>query len=284
MSLTGIQNSYLYQEQQRQMLAKQMEKYQNGIAEYNLEKVVKYYTQAINSAENANDAKYLAEALDGLLSKYGKSASDIKGINNPLLTDPTAAQATGKKKKGDPRDRAVVKSINEEFGMSKSHKDKDWLELAKKDDRVRILDKEGNDVTNKLDAGNMKKTKHGDPKLSGYVLEVESKQFGKVKIAVGGDGNINGGDDKVISMGGQTAANGIFQGLNNINNVPGQAGNANPLLGGALTGLDPTAETQNGNQSIFTQEEIKHLLAAILQNALMSAEQKEKEQMKLQAA
>jgi hypothetical protein len=277
MSIYALQNSYIFQQQKQQQIAKQQEKYQNSIADYNLQKVVKYYTQAINSAENANDAKYLAEALNGFLSQYGKSVQDVDGINNPHLTDPTAAGKAGGKVRGNAQDKEVIKDLSSEFGIDvkKSGTTKDWLEKAKNDERVRILDKNGQDITAERE-GRIKK---------GDILEVKSEKHGLVKIAVGGDGEINGGDDKVISMGGKEAAQGIFHGLNEINNLPPQANQAaagNPVFAGMINPLDSTNESETKTQNLFTEQEIKHMLAAILQNALMSAEQKEYDK-KLQA-
>ncbi|MEW5818694.1 MAG: hypothetical protein AB1782_00760 [Cyanobacteriota bacterium] len=279
MSLT-LQANNLYMQQKQLQLAKQMEKFQNSLAEYNLQKVVRFYTDAINSAESSNDARYLAESLNSILSTYGKSIGDIDGINNPLLNDPAAGAAgkAGKKQRGNPMDKAVIKDLKEEMGL-KSSKDKDWLELAKKDDRVRILDKEGNDVTDKLNADNMKQMKNGDPKLQGYVLEVKSEKHGLVKIAVGGDGNINGGDDKVIAMGNKVAAEGIFHGMNQVSNLQGNG--LNSLTGGnnLLAGLSPEdldlLGIDKSKGQLFTETEIKNLLAAILNDALTSIEKEE---------
>jgi hypothetical protein len=281
-SIYGAQNAYLYQQQMQMKLQQQMEKYNNSIADYNLQKVIKYYAQAINSAESSQEAKYLAEALNGFLSKFGMSADDVKDIANPLLNNPAAegGKAGHAKQRGNAQDKAVIKDLSDEFGIDvkKSGTTKDWLELAKKDDRVTILDSNGKDITAERE-GRIKK---------GDILQVESKKHGQVKIAVGGDGEINGGDDRVIAMGDKAAANGIFHGMNEINNVPAaggnqQAGGANPILGGLLGAIDPAAEANNNTMALFTPEEINHILAAILQNALMNAEQKENEK-KYQAA
>lgn len=285
MNIYALQNSYVFQQQKQQQIAEQMNKYENSIAEYNMTKLVKFYTAAINSAETSNEAQYLAESLNGLLSNYGKSIADIDGINNPLLTDPTTQTKAGHaKQRGNAQDKEVIKDLSDEFGIDvkKRGTTKDWLEKAKKDDNVRVLDKDGKDVTAERE-GRIKK---------GDILEVNSKKHGLVKIAVGGDGEINGGDDRVIAMGNKAAANGIFHGLNEINNAPQQnaatqavANGINPIFGQnndpnlELLGIDP----QQAN--MFTQEEIKNLLAAILNNALSSIEQKEyKQQLNAMAA
>lgn len=275
MAISLLQNNYIYQQQQQQKLAQQMEKYNNSIADYNLQKVIKYYTAAINSADNANDAKYLAEALTGLLSQYGQSIDDVKGINNPLLNDPTTAVAGKKKQRGNSQDKAVIKDLSEEFGIDvkKRGTTKDWLQKAKTDENVKILDKDGKDITAEREG----RIKRGD------ILEVNSKKHGKVQISVGGDGEINGGDDKVIMMGGKSAANGIFHGLNEINNVPknnnevkGNNVTANPLFNTGNATINPfNTEEQTQTQNMFTENEIKNLLAAILNNSLSSIEEKE---------
>lgn len=273
MSLVSMQNATLYQMQKQQELSQQFQKYNNSIAEYNLDKVIKYYTQAINSAETSGEAKYLAESLNGFLSSYGKSMSDVDGITNPLLNDAsaTAGKAGHAKKRGNDQDKAVIRDLSDEFGIDvkKRGTTKDWLELAKKSDDVRILDKDGKDITAEREG----RIKQGD------ILEVNSKKHGKVQIAVGGDGEINGGDDRVISMGGKTAANGIFHGLNEINTVPANT-NAVPTGGNATGGLalnpfEATEETNLKTENIFTQEEIRHLMAAIMNTALAEAEQRE---------
>lgn len=276
MSISLLQNNYIYQQQQQQKLAQQMEKYNNSISDYNLQKVIKYYTAAINSADNANDARYLADALTGLLSQHGQSIDDVKGISNPLLNDSTATAAAGKKKtKGNAQDKAVIKDLSEEFGIDvkKRGTTKDWLQKAKTDENVKILDKDGKDITAEREG----RIKRGD------ILEVNSKKHGKVQISVGGDGEINGGDDKVIMMGGKAAANGIFHGLNEINNAPKNnsetKGNnviANTSLSTGNATINPfNTEDQAQTENLFTENEIKNLLAAILNNSLSTIDEKE---------
>ncbi|MEW5819621.1 MAG: hypothetical protein AB1782_05470 [Cyanobacteriota bacterium] len=273
-NIYAMQNSYLFQQQKQQQIAQQMEKYNNSLSEYNMEKVIKFYTQAINSAESSNEAKYLAESLNSLLSNYGKSIDDVKGINNPLLTDPAATTGGKGKQRGNAQDKAVIKDLSDEFGIDvkKRGTTQDWLEKAKTDDRVRVLDSNGKDVTNEREG----RIKNGD------ILEVKSEKHGLVKIAVGGDGEINGGDDKVIAMGGKTAANGIFHGLNEINTLNQEknlvAGGGNGIATNLFNKLNPEEELLNpetNTTQIFTQNEIKNLLAAILNTALSDIEKKE---------
>lgn len=271
MSLVSMQNATLYRMQKQQELSEQSKKYNNSIAEYNMNKVIKYYTQAINSAESAGEAKYLAESLNSFLSTYGKSIDDVDGISNENLTDPAAAKAKkAHGKRGNAQDKEVIKDLSDEFGIDvkKRGTTKDWLALAKKDENVRILDKNGKDITAERE-GRIKK---------GDILEVKSKKHGKVQIAVGGDGEINGGDDRVISMGGKTAANGIFHGLNEVNKVPQKEYTVAGGNGVTNLALNPfeTQETELAKEdTFFTNEEIKHLMAAIMDTAIEEAEKKE---------
>lgn len=277
-------------------LIRQTEKYNQGIAEYNLNKVIRSYKDAINSAETSQEARNFAQALESILSNNGKSLSDVKGLNTDLLNATTAnanmakANAAGNtakadtKQKGSTYDKEIIKDLSEEFGIDvkKSGTTKDWLEKAKQDQNVRILDESGKDITAERE-GRIKK---------GDILEVNSKKHGLVKISVGGDGEINGNDDKVLSVGGKAAANSMVNGLNQINNVPNQAGQeiaanqTNPLTTAnpfAQAMIDPEKAAQmnayNGNamQSLFNEDQIKNLIAAILQQSLYSIDNKEYE-------
>lgn len=266
-----------------------MGKYQNSIAEYNLNKVIKYYKDAINSAQTSQEARGLSQSLEGVLSTYGKSLADVDGLNTNLLNATAnnaaaAGKAGGGGQKGSAYDKQIISDLSEEFGIDvkKSGTTKDWLEKAKTDQNVRVLDKSGKDVTNERE-GRIK---------SGDILEVNSKKHGLVKISVGGDGEINGGDDKVLSVGGKAAADGMQTGLNQINNMPQQnqaqagataaaAGQTNPIFNPFQMGItDPQQATQvNDNQlalnSMFNESQIKNLIAAILQQSLYNIEQKE---------
>ncbi len=272
MNIYALNNAYTYQQQMQMKLKQQMEKYMDAGADYNLQKVIRSFADAINSAQTADEAKYLAEALNSYLTNFNMTVDDIKEITNPLVNkSPEAGNAGHAKQRGNAEDKAVIKDLSDEFGIDvkKAGTTKDWLELAKKDDRVTILDQNGKDITAERE-GRIKK---------GDILEVDSQKYGKVKIAVGGDGEINGGDDRVIAMGGKAAANGIFHGLNEINNAPAGYQNtpavAGNLLAGMINPLNPAAETETASNTLFTPEEIKNLLAAIVQNAISMAEQKE---------
>jgi hypothetical protein len=259
-------------------LVQQMEKYNNSVADYNMQKVIRYYKDAINSAQTSQEARGLAQSLEGVLSSYGKGLGDVKGLNTNLLNAvDNNAQAGHAKQKGTKFDKEVIADLSDEFGIDvkKRGTTKDWLQKAKQDENVRVLDKSGKDVTNERE-GRIKK---------GDILEVNSKKHGMVRIAVGGDGEINGGDDKVISIGGKAAAGNMIEGLNQINNqqpqLQGQTNNmAGNMLG--LNMLDPTQaalmpEDQNGmnNGPIFNDTQIKSLIAAILNQSVYGIEQRE---------
>jgi hypothetical protein len=279
--------------QHQKNLMQQMNGY-SSMTDYNFQKLIRYYKDAINSAESPDVARSLATGLESVLSQKGQGLSDVKGLNTNLLNAaaPTANQAnpntaanTGKvggKQKGDTKDQQIIADLSQEFGIDvkKSGTTKDWLEKAKKDQNVRILDpKTGQDVTNERE-GRIKK---------GDILEVNSKKHGLVKIAVGGDGEINGKDDKVISTGGKAAAGNMLDGLNQINNnVPNQA-NPNQVNNTANTatnpfaalGIAPEQAAQNAQfaqnpeaqQGLFTDAQIKSLIAAILNQSIYSMEQ-----------
>jgi hypothetical protein len=263
-------------------LIQQGSKYQSSIADYNMQKVIRYYKDAINSAQTSQEAKGLAQSLEGVLSSYGKGLSDVKGLNTNLLNaaDGNAAGKAGHaKQKGSAYDKKVIADLSDEFGIDvkKSGTTKDWLAKAKQDENVRVLDKSGKDVTNEREG----RIKNGD------ILEVNSKKQGLVRIAVGGDGEINGGDDKVLSVGGKAAAGNMLEGLNQVNNNVPQAqpqtqatantGNIFDLGLNALNPTDPLQQAQNPQtqQSLFSENQIKSLIAAILNQSVYSIEQQE---------
>ncbi|MEW5822544.1 MAG: hypothetical protein AB1782_20290 [Cyanobacteriota bacterium] len=259
-------------------LIQQMGKYQNSIAEYNLNKVIKYYKDAINSAQTSQEAKGLSESLATILSAHGKALSDVDGLNTNLVNATAGAAGKAGGQKGSAYDKQVIADLSSEFGIDvkKSGTTKDWLEKAKQDQNVRILDKNGKDITNERTG----RIKQGD------ILEVNSKKYGLVKISVGGDGEINGRDDKVISVGGQAAANSMANGLNQINNKPQQnyaANKINPIMNPFSLGITDPTQTglENANtlqtESMFSDDQIKNLIAAILQQSLFSIQQKEYE-------
>ena len=285
MTIYAMQNASLFQMQKQQQLAQQQEKYNNSIADYNLQKVVKYYTQAINSADNSGDAQKLAADLNSILQTYGQSIDDYSSeiSNNALNGETTAAtKKSGSHYHGNAEDKAIIKDISDEFGIDvkKAGTTKDWLALAKKSDDVKVLDKDGKDVTAERE-GRIKK---------GDILEVNSKKLGKVKVAVGGDGEINGGDDKVLSVGGQAVHDSVTQGVNEINKTPTQqnnavqhANNGGGIFGDAINNdLDLFGLNENP-QEMFSQVEINNLVAAILNDVIGDVQDKE-DKKKLQKA
>ncbi|MGD9580527.1 MAG: hypothetical protein AB7V50_04085 [Vampirovibrionia bacterium] len=263
-------------------LMKQADKYNSSIAEYNLNKLIRYYKSAINSAETSSEAKGLADSLQSLLQNQGKSLSDVDGLNTNLLngTDANGKAAGAHGQKGSAYDKAIIKDLSDEFGIDvkKSGTTKDWLQKAKTDKNVRILDKNGKDITAERE-GRIKK---------GDILEVNSKKHGLVKISVGGDGEINGRDDKVISVGGKAAANSMEQGLNQINQQPQTNNNYNNTntQTNPINTINPFGNTENTqalnnnnlyNNFNFTDDQIKNLIAAILNQSLFNINEKENE-------
>ena len=270
--------------QQHQLnLIKQADKYNNSIAEYNMTKLISYYKSAINSAETSNEARGLAESLQSLLEGQGKSLSDVDGLNTNLLNGTQKAGKGGHGQKGSAYDKQMIADLSDEFGINvkKSGTTKDWLEKAKTDKDVRILDKNGKDITEERTG----RIKQGD------ILEINSKKHGLVKISVGGDGEINGKDDKVLSVGGKAAANSMEQGLNQINNGPQKKNtqantqthnqtnpitNINPF--GNTQAIDPTLNANNLlDTGTFSDQQIKNLIAAILNQSMFNINQKETE-------
>lgn len=270
---------------QHQMnLIKQGQKYNNSIAEYNMNKVIRYYKSAINSAETSTEAQGLAQALQSLLQGQGKSLADVDGLNTNLLNAAPNAGAGKAGQKGSAYDKQIIADLSDEFGIDvkKSGTTKDWLQKAKTDKNVRILDKNGKDITAERE-GRIKK---------GDILEVNSKKHGLVKISVGGDGEINGKDDKVISVGGKAAANSMQQGFNQINqqtpqqnqpNNPYQTAQTNPITAlnpfNMAQATDPTMNTDNMfNVNYFNDEQINNMIAAILNQSMFNINQKENEE------
>lgn len=96
-------------------------------------------------------------------------------------------------------DMALIGDVIKELGLS-SHKE-DIEKLANNGDkRVDYEDKNGN---HKLDFGE--------------ILTLHSQTKGDVKIQVGGDGEINGGDDQVLAQSTVAATNSASTGLSSVN-------------------------------------------------------------------
>lgn len=107
--------------------------------------------------------------------------------------------------------KQIIKEVSDEFGIDSTARGTKaiWKERAKTDPNITV---------------------------EGDVLTINSKQHGVVKIQMGGDGEINGGDDKLLSVGGQAAGNAVNNGLNQINNP-----NAPTAAPTAATNAAPTA-------------------------------------------
>lgn len=144
----------------------------------------------------------------------------------PTAANPTAAPAANNapsrtnltKDEG----KAVIADISAEFGIDvkKAGTTKDWAAKAATDPRVSVTDANGNPL----------ELKDGQRIPRDAILTVQSEKYGTVKIQVGGDGEINGNDDKVLSVGADVAINGLANGLGAING--GKVGAANPLTAG----------------------------------------------------
>jgi hypothetical protein len=89
-------------QQHQSQLIQQMGKYNNAAEEYNLMKLVSQYRNAINSAENPEEARSFAAKLEGVLAQQGKGLGDISGINSAKLNDNAIANplANGAKPAG----------------------------------------------------------------------------------------------------------------------------------------------------------------------------------------
>lgn len=235
---------------------------QKMLSEDNMRQMIEFYVSCINTSKTPEESKKYSDLLKNFLATYGKDLGVVDGLNNPMAN----AKAAKKGPKGDPRDKAIIKDLNEELGIElKGGNKKIWAERSKTDDRIKIFDKDGNQKVGEI--------KNGD------ILEVKSAKYGTVRIQAGGDGEINGGDDKVLSVGIQSAADSITAGLNQINkydnpekaeygkNNYGAVANGvkNPIpLGQAAKPLTPGL--------LFNDDEIRNLLAALMQMAINAAE------------
>ncbi|EKE02126.1 MAG: hypothetical protein ACD_20C00422G0001 [uncultured bacterium] len=156
------------------------------------------------------------------------------------------------------RDKAVIGDLNTQFGISKSGDQKsEWEKLSLTDSRIKIYDGK----TGELKKGSIKK---------GDIVQVESTKHGLVKFQAGGDGAINGRDDRVLAVGTQTAAQGVNAGLNNINEGLATAQVPQVQEAQQLAKLQVAANPQlnnlaNQNPYQLSDADIKNLLAAIMQ-------------------
>lgn len=261
-------------------LIKQMNAY-GSLTDYNLTKIIRQCRDAINSAQTQQEATAIASFLESALAEKGKGLGDVNGLDMNKLngTIPNLEGLQGDAKKAAKQQRKemykpLFKDLKAEFGVA-DDKDKSWIEAAKKSDQIKILDKNGQDVTQTFDKD----------KLSGYTLEINSKQHGQIKIQAGGDGVLNGGDDKITMSGGPAAAGSMLNGFNQINNLPNTVGNqtfANGLLQSAgvnpfginadQAAMDPNMAMTNG---YLSSVQINNMIAAIMNNALFNIYQKE---------
>jgi hypothetical protein len=270
-------------------LIKQMNAY-GSVADYNLNQLIRKCRDAINSAQTQQEAVSIAAHLESALAEKGQTLNDVNGLNmgkiNGTATGLAGNIATLDGLQGDAKKAAkkarkeqykpMFDNLKNEFGVA-GNKDKDWIEAAKNNENIKIIDKNGQDVS---------KTFTGD-KLKGTTLEINSKQYGKINIQAGGDGVMNGGDDKITMAGGPAAAGNMLGGLNQINNnFPGQANNPGGLQNPAgllqAAGIDPmnanptnaaALDPNMANNGFLSEGQIKSLIAAILNQALFNNQQ-----------
>ena len=142
--------------------------------------------------------------------------------------------------------------------------------------------------------------------FEGDTLTINSKSLGQVKIAVGGDGEINGNDDRVLSVGGTAAGDNMTNGLNEINgkDAPKDAADAEPVEETAeakktdkadakkeakadkAQAKTPTAKAEKPQaaktapvekaeqpQLNFSAEDLQNILAALFSNSISNIDQ-----------
>ena len=231
----------------------------------------------LQSASTQDAKAKIGAQLQALAAQSGQSLQsfgvDTGSIFNPkmaLIATPAGGTGglsqsnavPGRSDADAARDKAVIKDLNNEFGISASGDQKDiWAQKSIQDDKITIYGKDGQVKNGEINKGD--------------IIEVKSDKYGIVKIQAGGDGAINGRDDKILSIGTQVAATGVQNGLNNINAKPAAVNPAqapqvqqaqqlgklqmaqNPQLAGLVD------QAQNPYQ--LSDTEIKNLLAAIMQ-------------------
>ncbi len=238
--------------------------------------LIQYYLQQASNAQTATDAQYFQSKAAAIIQSNGIPQNALGNTPAALLNgiQGATAQGGGAKpgmapiqggKQGDTgNSQAIVKDLRTEFNLREQKAD--WAERAKTDDNITIFDKDGNnkDAAGKIDKGD--------------IIEVKSQKHGVVRIQVGGDGVINGGDDKIISIGGQAATGSIGAGLNQLN----AGGTGTPAANNTTVGY-PNAAKAIGNPAapqvaqslnpMFSSDELRNLLAAIFYVAMQSPEQ-----------
>jgi hypothetical protein len=243
----------------------------SSIMDYNIQKSISDSVAAVNAAKTSQEADSLSQALMALIAMLGGDKSLAKGLQNPLLNNTAAKQqaaGNGNKEVGgvvtDSKERkAIFKDINAELGVGDERSD--WGKASKTDSRIKVFDEKGNPRTD----GKIEK---------GDIVEVTTKKYGTVRIQAGGDGQLNGNDDAILSIGTKTAANNVGVGLNRINTTNGvnapqvvAKNNAFQLPGNSpLTAINGVNQQQGVNQELFNQNEMNNLLAAIM-NMIMTS-------------
>ena len=194
------------------------------------------------------------------LSEFRKDNDGVDGDAKNKVAGRSAADSE--------RDWSVISDLRKELGIGSHSYDGEWIEKAKLGDRVTVYDKDGN---LKTDFGTAIDERSGLARFrSGDIIEVKSEKYGIVRIQSGGDGNLNGRDDRIISIGNEVAANGITNGLNNINQglatpAVAQVTQAQELAKLQVAGNPQLNSLASQNPYQLSDADIKNLLAAILQ-------------------
>ena len=113
----------------------------------------------------------------------------------------------------------ILYDLAEDLGVANCA-EKDWFEAASsgenKDKITMYRDTNQNgqiDDSDKLIDGDNSELRDGKYLDKDLLMQVDSERYGQVVISSGGDGNMNGADDRIISMGGQAASKSIEGGL-----------------------------------------------------------------------
>lgn len=287
-------------------LQAQGEVHDQRVAQDSLRRLILYYLAEIGSARTPDEAKAISQKLQDLIGKAGGGVA-TQGVSTPAFalkpaaggttaakpaaaaaaggtavdtggTEPDGKYATKDSKGSNEAGKHIIYELHMELDVSRKGGNKEeWAERAKTDDRIKIFTADGKDksATGQLDQGD--------------ILVVTSAKHGVVRIMVGGDGEINGSDDKVLSVGGQAAAQSVQTGLNKINNVAPTAdehanhNHAEHAAATAAPAAAPAADKAPSNVAyakpvagatatntgvLFNDGQLRSLLAALMQMIL----------------
>lgn len=235
----------------------------------------------------AVDGNNLTGTTGAKASTNGDGPSNVDdnwGVERALKKDVVG----GRTAEEHQRDVRIIDELSDELGIGNGEGSREiWEKMSINDDRITLINKK---TGQKIDAATAEKIdaeytrKRGlDLLKGGYIMEVQSQKYGLVKIQVGGDGEINGRDDKIISMGGEITANNMEAGLTKISNDI-QSKRANSLndfndvkaTAQSVTALPQVAQMTALNPELgqmvdqvqdpynLNASEIKNLIAAIM--------------------